>query len=231
MIDGSRDITGALHRLELSLARNRLDAEPVRAAAVDIDASLCELHDWAERSSADPVGDVGDADLAADNDVTLWFPFNDPSATSRLEGQRVNAEPEVNVDIDEVVEPIQPQGDGLIRETSVTEVSPAGVRPVVSEHLGRIGAEPDSVGQLNDDGGEELVVVIDDRDSTEPNSRGKGWLNLRRADRRATKLASHDDRVSERMGRVLSSSNGIKDLDPDEVEARIRNLSHGTNSE
>ena len=32
-----------------------------------------------------------------------------------------------------------------------------------------------------------------------------------------------------RLGHVLASGTGVTDADPDEVEARLRNLSHGTN--
>ena len=32
-----------------------------------------------------------------------------------------------------------------------------------------------------------------------------------------------------RLGEVLSSSTALDEADPDEVEARIRNMSHGTN--
>ena len=40
-----------------------------------------------------------------------------------------------------------------------------------------------------------------------------------------------DESALKRLNQVLSSSNGIEDADPEEIEARIRNLAHGTNSE
>jgi hypothetical protein len=35
----------------------------------------------------------------------------------------------------------------------------------------------------------------------------------------------------ERISRVLSSTNSVEGADPEEVEARIRNLTHGTNGD
>ena len=38
-----------------------------------------------------------------------------------------------------------------------------------------------------------------------------------------------DESALKRLSQVLSSINRVEDADPEEVEARIRNLSHGTN--
>jgi hypothetical protein len=38
-----------------------------------------------------------------------------------------------------------------------------------------------------------------------------------------------DESALKRLSQVLSLINGVADADPEEVEARIRNLSHGTN--
>jgi hypothetical protein len=37
-----------------------------------------------------------------------------------------------------------------------------------------------------------------------------------------------DESPLRRLSEVLASSNGVEEEDPEEVEARIRNLSHGT---
>ena len=41
----------------------------------------------------------------------------------------------------------------------------------------------------------------------------------------------HDEIESKRWNQVVASSNRIEDADPEEVETRIRNLTHGTNGE
>ena len=43
--------------------------------------------------------------------------------------------------------------------------------------------------------------------------------------------ARHDEIESKRWNRVVASSNRVEDADPEEVETRIRNLTHGTNGE
>lgn len=40
---------------------------------------------------------------------------------------------------------------------------------------------------------------------------------------------SEDESALKRLSQVVSLINGVADADPEEVEARIRNLSHGTN--
>jgi hypothetical protein len=42
--------------------------------------------------------------------------------------------------------------------------------------------------------------------------------------------AREAEAISERIGRVLSSGKAVESADPEEVDARLRNLSHGTNS-
>ena len=51
------------------------------------------------------------------------------------------------------------------------------------------------------------------------------WLSNRDSKR------NQDEGVSalKRLSHVLASTKGVADADPDEVEARLRNLSHGTN--
>ena len=120
---------------------------------------------------------------------------------------------------------VEDQGDG---DLDTDQDATLGF--VFRDPLPVIGSEPDLVGQVNDAGGDELVVVIDDRDSTQPNSPRKRWPNLGWADRKFRKLAHHNQAISERFSRVLWSSSGVEGADPTEVEARIRNLSHGTNS-
>lgn len=54
------------------------------------------------------------------------------------------------------------------------------------------------------------------------------WLNLRLEDPRTKKSLTRDAEVfSRRLTEVLSSSNGVDDAEPEEVEARIRNMTHG----
>ncbi len=84
----------------------------------------------------------------------------------------------------------------------------------------------DSVPEADDDGREELAVIIDDRDLKQRRSRYGRWLDLNRENR-----ARHQEATLERFSRVLSSTNSVEGADPEEVEARIRNLTHGTNSE
>jgi hypothetical protein len=55
------------------------------------------------------------------------------------------------------------------------------------------------------------------------------WLNLNREDRDSKQnRARHEEATSKRLRQVLSSANSVEGADPEEVEARIRNLSHGT---
>lgn len=55
------------------------------------------------------------------------------------------------------------------------------------------------------------------------------WLSLRRDDPSTKKSLARDAEVfSRRLTEVLSSSNGADDAEPEEVEARIRNMTHGS---
>jgi hypothetical protein len=55
------------------------------------------------------------------------------------------------------------------------------------------------------------------------------WLNLNREDRDSKQnRARHEEVTSKRLRQVLSSGNSVEGADPEEVEARLRNLSHGT---
>ena len=55
------------------------------------------------------------------------------------------------------------------------------------------------------------------------------WLKLKQDNRDVTKNgAGEAATVSQRWSQVLWSDSIIANADPDEVEARIRNLSHGT---
>ncbi len=109
---------------------------------------------------------------------------------------------------------------------------------VVDEALAEASREQDrpepqseSVPESDDDGTENLVVIIDDRDLEHPLSRYQRWLNRYRKNRDSKKnRARHKEAVSKRFSRVLSTINIVEGADPAEVEAQIRNLSHGTNS-
>ncbi len=91
--------------------------------------------------------------------------------------------------------------------------------------------QSESVPESDDDGTENLVVIIDDRDLEHPRSRYQRWLNRYRENRDSKKnRARHNEAVSKRFSRVLSATNIVEGADPAEVEAQIRNLSHGTNS-
>ena len=58
------------------------------------------------------------------------------------------------------------------------------------------------------------------------------WSRLNSDDRDSKeKRARHEQAAAEQLSRVFHTVNSIEDADPDEIEARLRNLSHGTNSE
>ncbi len=52
-----------------------------------------------------------------------------------------------------------------------------------------------------------------------------GWLSNDDSKRNRD---GEDESALKRLSQVLSLINGVEDADPEEVEARIRNLSHGT---
>jgi len=56
------------------------------------------------------------------------------------------------------------------------------------------------------------------------------WLNLNGEDRDSKEnRARHEVAVSKRLNRVFASGSSIDGADPAELEARLRNLWHGTN--
>ncbi len=55
------------------------------------------------------------------------------------------------------------------------------------------------------------------------------WLNLNREDPDSKdNRARHEEVTSKRLRHVFSSGNRVEGADPEEVDARLRNLSHGT---
>jgi hypothetical protein len=57
------------------------------------------------------------------------------------------------------------------------------------------------------------------------------WLNLNRLVRDSKEnRARYEEAASARLSRVSSAGNSIDGADPEEVEARLRNLTHGTSS-
>ncbi len=111
---------------------------------------------------------------------------------------------------------------GSVRQVEVLE----SARAETSKEQDQLEPPPDSVPEADDDGREGLSVIIDDRDQKERRSRYERWLNLNREIR-----ARHEEATLDWFSRVLSSTNSVEGADPEEVEARIRNLTHGTNSE
>ena len=61
----------------------------------------------------------------------------------------------------------------------------------------------------------------------EPKGEVMGWL---RTDDSKKTPDGDDESPLRRLGQVLASSKNREEDDPEEVEARIRNLSHGTNA-
>ena len=114
------------------------------------------------------------------------------------------------------IQEAQEEADELVHEA----------RAEASREKDQLEPPPDSVAEADDDDREELAVIIDDRDLKERRSRYERWLSLDRENR-----ARHEEATLRRFSRVLSSGNSVEGADPKEVEARIRNLTHGTNSE
>lgn len=57
-----------------------------------------------------------------------------------------------------------------------------------------------------------------------------GWVKLKLRDRDSKKnRARHTEVASKRLSQVFSSNYGIGDANPQEVEAHIRDISHGMN--
>ncbi len=62
--------------------------------------------------------------------------------------------------------------------------------------------------------------------------RRMAWLNFRRKERDSRKnRARHAEVTSSRLSQVFSKTNGVEDADPEEVEARIRNMFYGSSRE
>jgi hypothetical protein len=58
------------------------------------------------------------------------------------------------------------------------------------------------------------------------------WWRLNSDDRDSKeKRARHEQAAAEQLRRVFRTVSSIEDADRDEVEARLRNLFHGTNSD
>ena len=55
------------------------------------------------------------------------------------------------------------------------------------------------------------------------------WLKKRGERDSKKNRARHAEVTQSRLSQIFSSSNGVEDEDPDEVEARIRNMFYGTN--
>jgi chromosome segregation ATPase len=77
------------------------------------------------------------------------------------------------------------------------------------------------------DGAREPTIIIDDR-TPEASPRNR-WQPFGRDRRKLdAKRQRHDRAISERINRVMSANAGAT-VTAEEVEARIRNMSHGTN--
>jgi hypothetical protein len=114
------------------------------------------------------------------------------------------------------------QTTGSAPQDELPESAPAPA----SREQDQLEPPSDSVPESADDGREDLAVVIDDRDRKQRRSRYGRRLDLNRENR-----ARHHEAILERFSRVLSSTNSVEGADPEEVEARIRNLTHGTNGD
>ncbi len=131
---------------------------------------------------------------------------------------------------DELLESTRARADRPIQEAhEEADQSVHGAREPSEQH-NQNGPERDSVHEADDGGGEELAVIIDDRDLAPRRSRYQRWLNLNRKNRDSKENRNRQDKaISERFNRILSSSNSVEDADPQEAEAPIRNLAQGTN--
>jgi hypothetical protein len=105
-------------------------------------------------------------------------------------------------------------------------------RRVLVARLERIEAQCDELRAtlaLLAAGAHEPTIIIDDR-VPEPSQRNR-WYPFNR-DRRQleTKRARQDKAISQRIKRVMSPTSDTS-MTAEEVEARIRNMSHGTNGQ
>lgn len=76
------------------------------------------------------------------------------------------------------------------------------------------------------DAAREPTIIVDDRDPRPP-ARPRLHLFDRTRRVRAARRARADKAIAERISRVMAPSNGA--IEAEAVEARIRNMSHGTN--
>jgi hypothetical protein len=119
-------------------------------------------------------------------------------------------------------EPNREQTTGSAPQDELPESAPAPA----SKEPDQLEPPPEFVPEFDDDGREDLAVIIDDRDRKQRRPRFGRRLNLNRENR-----ARQQEAILERFSRVLSSTNSVEGADPEEVEARIRNLTHGTNGD
>ncbi len=126
-----------------------------------------------------------------------------------------------------------PQGELLESAQPKADRSVHQARAEASREQDQLERPPQFVvPESDDDRREELAVIIDDRDLEQRRSRQRRWLTFNRKDRDSRQnRARQAEAISERIGQVLSSGNAVESADPEEVDARLRNLSHGTNGE
>ena len=134
---------------------------------------------------------------------------------------------------DELRESERVKANSQFQDTLVeVDQSVREARAEASREQQELRPAPEAVPEPDDDGKEELTVIIDNRDPANRRSRYQRWLSLNRKDRNSKVNRAHqDEAISERFSRVLSTGNAVESNDPEEVEARLRNMSHGTNSE
>lgn len=95
------------------------------------------------------------------------------------------------------------------------------------QHIERLCSE--LVAATAIDEGQAPTIIIDDRDPAPP--RRSGWFSTHRKRRRGLdrRRERYDEALADRINRVMAPSVGAIEANSDEVEARIRNMSHGTN--
>jgi hypothetical protein len=123
--------------------------------------------------------------------------------------------------------PPTPQGIGWVGDRSVPDV-----RAAISMEQDQLEPSLQQLSPSVDHRRGELAVIIDDRDRGPRRSRYQKRLNLHRRNLGPRKRrARQDEAIAARFARVLSTASSAESTDPREVEARLRNLSHGTNGE
>ena len=76
-----------------------------------------------------------------------------------------------------------------------------------------------------------IVSVENSRKGLEVGSYSIGGVVAWMSDRDSNKNQDDDESPLKRLSHFLASSTAAEDADPDEVEARLRNMSHGTNGD